>query len=45
MTINGLNKKNNNIYILSLIFLKYEDYYLLRKIFKYLKEMYGLTQK
>lgn len=45
LTISGLNKHNNNTNILAFIFLKYEDYNSLKKIFSYFIEMYDFAPK
>ena len=45
LIISGLNKKSNNTNILAFIFLKYEDYDSLKKIFTYFIEMYGFAPK
>lgn len=45
LTISGLNKNNNNTTILVFIFLKYEDYNSLKKIFIYFIEVYEFAPK
>ena len=45
LTISKLNKKNNNTNILAFIFLKYEDYNSLKKVFTYFIEMYEFDPK